>query len=63
MSTSSIHQAGFLAIELDGAGWHGTDITRAVLAAESAGFHVATFADAPASGRANASSVPLSPDR
>ncbi|MDE8669804.1 LLM class flavin-dependent oxidoreductase [Pseudarthrobacter sp. H3Y2-7] len=54
MSTSSIHQAGFLAIELDGAGWHGTDITRAVLAAESAGFHVATFADAPASGRANA---------
>jgi alkanesulfonate monooxygenase SsuD/methylene tetrahydromethanopterin reductase-like flavin-dependent oxidoreductase (luciferase family) len=54
VSTSSIHQAGFLAIELDGAGWHGTDITRAVLAADSAGFHVATFADAPASGRANA---------
>ncbi len=45
---------GFLAIELDGAGWDGADLTRAVLAAESAGFHAATFTDAPASGRANA---------
>ncbi|MEW1809979.1 LLM class flavin-dependent oxidoreductase [Pseudarthrobacter phenanthrenivorans] len=43
---------GFLAIELDGAGWDG--ISRAVLAAESAGFHAATFTDAPAPGRANA---------
>ncbi|MDQ0799357.1 LLM class flavin-dependent oxidoreductase [Arthrobacter sp. SLBN-112] len=47
-------QAGFLAIELDGAGWDGADLTRAVLAAESAGFHAATFTDAPAPGRANA---------
>lgn len=53
MSTSS-HTQGFLAIELDGAGWDGADITRAVLAAESAGFHAATFTDAPAPGRANA---------
>lgn len=45
---------GFLAIELDGAGWDGADITRAVLAAESAGFHAATFTDAPAPGRTNA---------
>ncbi|KIC62283.1 LLM class flavin-dependent oxidoreductase [Pseudarthrobacter phenanthrenivorans] len=43
---------GFLAIELDGAGWDG--ISRAVLAAESAGFHAATFTDAPAPGRPNA---------
>ncbi|MDJ0459702.1 LLM class flavin-dependent oxidoreductase [Arthrobacter sp. NQ7] len=43
---------GFLAIELDGAGSDG--ISRAVLAAESAGFHAATFTDAPAPGRANA---------
>ncbi|WP_457946994.1 LLM class flavin-dependent oxidoreductase [Pseudarthrobacter sp. alpha12b] len=53
MSTSAI-KPGFLAIELDGAGWEGADITRAVLAAESAGFHAATFTDAPAPGRANA---------
>lgn len=46
--------AGFLAIELDGAGWEGADISRAVLAAESAGFHAATFTDAPVPGRANA---------
>ncbi|MBT2565860.1 LLM class flavin-dependent oxidoreductase [Arthrobacter sp. ISL-85] len=52
MSTSS--WPGFLAIELDGAGWVGADIARAVLAAESAGFHAATFTDAPAPGRANA---------
>ena len=52
MSTSST--PGFLAIELDGAGWDGADLTRAVLAAESAGFHAATFTDAPAPGRANA---------
>ncbi|TQJ38799.1 luciferase-like monooxygenase [Arthrobacter sp. SLBN-112] len=54
MSTSSPRQAGFLAIELDGAGWAGADIARAVLAAESAGFHAATFTDAPVPGRANA---------
>ncbi|MGN7149360.1 LLM class flavin-dependent oxidoreductase [Arthrobacter sp. SAFR-179] len=48
------NRQGFLAIELDGAGWDGADITRAVLAAESAGFHAATFTDAPAPGRANA---------
>ena len=51
---STYPRAGFLAIELDGAGWAGADITRAVLAAESAGFHAATFTDAPAPGRANA---------
>ena len=45
---------GFLAIELDGAGWDGADLTRAVLVAESAGFHAATFTDAPAPGRTNA---------
>lgn len=45
---------GFLAIELDGAGWDGAEISRAVLAAESAGFHAATFTDAPVPGRANA---------
>jgi alkanesulfonate monooxygenase SsuD/methylene tetrahydromethanopterin reductase-like flavin-dependent oxidoreductase (luciferase family) len=53
----STSQAGFLAIELDGAGWDGGDfasLTEAVLAAESAGFHAATFADAPVPGRANA---------
>ncbi|TQJ34328.1 LLM class flavin-dependent oxidoreductase [Arthrobacter sp. SLBN-122] len=53
MSTSSPTQ-GFLAIELDGAGREGADIARAVLAAESAGFHAATFTDAPVPGRANA---------
>ncbi|TNB68535.1 LLM class flavin-dependent oxidoreductase [Arthrobacter sp. BB-1] len=46
--------SGFLALELDDAGWLGADITRAVLAAESAGFHAATFTDAPVPGRANA---------
>jgi alkanesulfonate monooxygenase SsuD/methylene tetrahydromethanopterin reductase-like flavin-dependent oxidoreductase (luciferase family) len=49
--------AGFLAIELDGAGWGGGDfasLAEAVLAAESAGFHVATFADGPIPGRTNA---------
>jgi alkanesulfonate monooxygenase SsuD/methylene tetrahydromethanopterin reductase-like flavin-dependent oxidoreductase (luciferase family) len=53
----STSQAGFLAIELDGAGWDGGDFAslgEAVLAAESAGFHAATFADAPVPGRANA---------
>lgn len=54
MSTTDNTRAGFLAIELDGAGWDGADISRAVLAAESAGFHAATFTDAPAPGRANA---------
>lgn len=52
--TSRTSQTGFLAIELDGAGWDGVDLSRAVLAAESVGFHVATFTDAPASGRTNA---------
>ncbi|MFJ4288114.1 LLM class flavin-dependent oxidoreductase [Paenarthrobacter nicotinovorans] len=46
------HTPGFLAIELDGAGYQ--DLAGAVLAAESAGFHVATFQDAPQAGRANA---------
>ena len=56
MSTSSI-KPGFLAIELDGAGWDGGDFAslgEAVLAAESAGFHAATFTDAPVPGRTNA---------
>jgi len=51
---STFEKPGFLAIELDGAGWDGADLARAVLAAESAGFHAATFTDAPAPGRANA---------
>ena len=54
MNAVDTSQPGFLAIELDGAGWDGADLTRAVLAAESAGFHAATFTDAPAPGRANA---------
>ncbi|MFE4198629.1 LLM class flavin-dependent oxidoreductase [Paenarthrobacter sp. NPDC056912] len=49
---SIAEKAGFLAIELDGAGYE--NLARAVLAAESAGFHVATFKDAPEAGRANA---------
>ncbi|WP_314323423.1 LLM class flavin-dependent oxidoreductase [Paenarthrobacter ilicis] len=49
---SIAEKAGFLAIELDGAGYE--DLARAVLAAESAGFHVATFQDEPAAGRTNA---------
>jgi alkanesulfonate monooxygenase SsuD/methylene tetrahydromethanopterin reductase-like flavin-dependent oxidoreductase (luciferase family) len=61
--TAKAGRAGILAIELDGAGWGGTGVggdtgfaslAEAVLAAESAGFHVATFADAPVPGRANA---------
>jgi alkanesulfonate monooxygenase SsuD/methylene tetrahydromethanopterin reductase-like flavin-dependent oxidoreductase (luciferase family) len=55
--TAKAGRAGFLAIELDGAGWGGGEfasLAEAVLAAESAGFHVATFADAPVPGRANA---------
>ena len=54
---SSHNKAGFLAIELDGAGWDGGafgSLAQAVLAAESAGFHLATFADAPDAGRVNA---------
>ncbi|WP_255768741.1 LLM class flavin-dependent oxidoreductase [Pseudarthrobacter sulfonivorans] len=54
MSTPTARPAGFLAIELDGAGWAGADLAAAVLAAESAGFHAATFNDAPAPGRSNA---------
>lgn len=50
MSTTA--KAGFLAIELDGAGYE--NLGAAVLAAESAGFHIATFKDAPEAGRANA---------
>jgi alkanesulfonate monooxygenase SsuD/methylene tetrahydromethanopterin reductase-like flavin-dependent oxidoreductase (luciferase family) len=55
--TPSTRRAGFLAIELDGAGWDGGDfesLGEAVLAAESAGFHAATFSDAPVPGRTNA---------
>lgn len=52
MSTSEARKAGFLAIELDGAGYE--NLAAAVLAAESAGFHAATFKDAPEAGRANA---------
>ncbi|MGO4249588.1 LLM class flavin-dependent oxidoreductase [Paenarthrobacter sp. RAF54_2] len=52
MSTLEEHKAGFLAIELDGAGYQ--NLATAVLAAESAGFHVATFADAPIPERVNA---------
>ncbi|MGF9649830.1 LLM class flavin-dependent oxidoreductase [Pseudarthrobacter oxydans] len=56
-NTPEAGRAGFLAIELDGAGWDGGDfatLAEAVLAAESAGFHAATFIDAPAPGRTNA---------
>ncbi|MET3905274.1 LLM class flavin-dependent oxidoreductase [Paenarthrobacter sp. 4246] len=52
MSSSEETKAGFLAIELDGAGYE--NLATAVLAAESAGFHVATFKDAPEAGRTNA---------
>ncbi|MGM9471102.1 LLM class flavin-dependent oxidoreductase [Pseudarthrobacter sp. YS3] len=62
MSTTEVNanqaaRAGFLAIELDGAGWDGGEFAslgEAVLAAESAGFHVATFTDGPVPGRVNA---------
>ncbi|KNH17780.1 nitrilotriacetate monooxygenase [Arthrobacter sp. ZBG10] len=57
MSTAATARPGFLAIELDGAGWDGAGsgtLAAAVLAVESAGFHVATFKDAPEAGRANA---------
>lgn len=56
MSTQD-NKAGFLAIELDGAGWDGGafgSLAEAVLAVEAAGFHVATFKDAPEPGRTNA---------
>lgn len=56
MSTQD-NKAGFLAIELDGAGWDGGtfgSLAGAVLAVEAAGFHVATFKDAPEPGRTNA---------
>lgn len=49
---SNAEKAGFLAIELDGAGYE--NLARAVLTAESAGFHAATFQDAPQAGRTNA---------
>ncbi len=52
MSTFEERKAGFLAVELDGAGYE--NIAAAVLAAESAGFHAATFKDTPDSGRTNA---------
>ncbi|WP_285248010.1 LLM class flavin-dependent oxidoreductase [Pseudarthrobacter sp. efr-133-R2A-89] len=51
---TTFEKPGFLAIELDGAGWDGAGLARAVLSAESAGFHAATFTDAPVPGRANA---------
>ncbi|MDQ0632107.1 alkanesulfonate monooxygenase SsuD/methylene tetrahydromethanopterin reductase-like flavin-dependent oxidoreductase (luciferase family) [Arthrobacter pascens] len=72
MSDSETVRPGFLAIELDGAGWDGAgfkgtgfkgaspegtgfaSLAEAVLSAESAGFHVATFTDTPAPGRVNA---------
>ncbi|WP_284976215.1 LLM class flavin-dependent oxidoreductase [Arthrobacter sp. efr-133-TYG-104] len=50
--SSNNNRAGFLAIELDGAGYE--NLAAAVLAAESAGFHVATFKDSPQAGRVNA---------
>ncbi|UKA49529.1 LLM class flavin-dependent oxidoreductase [Arthrobacter sp. FW305-123] len=52
MSISQARKAGFLAIELDGAGHE--NLATAVLAAESAGFHAATFKDTPEAGRTNA---------
>ncbi|MBT2586902.1 LLM class flavin-dependent oxidoreductase [Arthrobacter sp. ISL-95] len=52
MSTFEERKAGFLAIELDGAGYE--NLATAVLAAESAGFHAATFKDTPEAGRTNA---------
>ena len=52
MSTFEERKAGFLAIELDDAGYG--NLAAAVLAAESAGFHVATFKDTPEAGRVNA---------
>ncbi|MFW0775506.1 LLM class flavin-dependent oxidoreductase [Paenarthrobacter nitroguajacolicus] len=52
MTTFEERKAGFLAIELDGAGYE--NLAAAVLAAESAGFHAATFKDTPEAGRANA---------
>ncbi|WP_369745307.1 LLM class flavin-dependent oxidoreductase [Paenarthrobacter sp. AMU7] len=52
MSSSEEKKAGFLAIELDGAGYE--NLATAVLAAESAGFHAATFTDERVPGRANA---------
>lgn len=54
MSNTESSRAGFLAIELDGAGWNSAGIFRAVLSAESAGFHAATFTDTPVPGRAAA---------
>jgi alkanesulfonate monooxygenase SsuD/methylene tetrahydromethanopterin reductase-like flavin-dependent oxidoreductase (luciferase family) len=63
VSTAATPSTGFLALELDGDGGHpaawrkarhtpaelldGTRVRATVLAAESAGFHVATFADGP----------------
>jgi alkanesulfonate monooxygenase SsuD/methylene tetrahydromethanopterin reductase-like flavin-dependent oxidoreductase (luciferase family) len=61
--SAEARRAGFLAIELDGAGWDGSGVggsdvfasfAEAVLAAEAAGFHAATFADPTLPGRANA---------
>ncbi|MGR0160495.1 LLM class flavin-dependent oxidoreductase [Paenarthrobacter nitroguajacolicus] len=52
MSTYEDRKAGFLALELDGAGYE--NLAAAVLSAESAGFHAATFKDTPEAGRANA---------
>jgi alkanesulfonate monooxygenase SsuD/methylene tetrahydromethanopterin reductase-like flavin-dependent oxidoreductase (luciferase family) len=52
VSTFEERKAGFLAIELDGAGYE--NLAAAVLSAESAGFHAATFKDTPEAGRTNA---------
>lgn len=66
MSAADQHRPGFLALELDGDGAHpaawraarhtpaellsGERIRSTVLAAESAGFHIATFSDGPKEG-------------
>lgn len=69
MSAADQHRPGFLALELDGDGAHpaawraarhtpaellsGERIRSTVLAAESAGFHIATFSDGPLEGGAD----------
>ena len=77
MSTAASPSTGFLALELDGDGGHpaawrkarhtpaelldGTRVRATVLAAESAGFHVATFADGsltPASSEPGGRDIP-----
>lgn len=69
MSAANQHRPGFLALELDGDGAHpaawraarhtpaellsGERIRSTVMAAESAGFHIATFSDGPKEGGAD----------